>query len=751
MPLRWRQNYYRQTVTWEETILILRDYHLTLQDVASDQPEYLETIFSLANGHFGVRANDPISGNPVTGTLINGFYEMDPITYGEMGVGYARQHQTILNLPDLRHLSVTTLSGHRFTGSQRLSSDLDMSTGVLKEAYLISSPQEETIRLGVTSVIGQRHTEAFAIKYTFTADNYSGPIVVDKSIAVPSTVTAIASADPRKTRLAGIPICRTDFLAPNQQRLQIEATASKQAVTLYLTLAQRQGSLMRQRVALADGGSHELIYQVYVGEISHDKTIAPAPLMFDSFPNLLVDSQEFWADVWQRSEIVIGGNPKLDLAIHYNVFQLNQSAGRDGRTNIAAKGLSGSGYEGHYFWDTEMYMLPYFIYTNPQMARQLLQYRYLILPQARQRARQMGVDHGALYAWRTINGQEASAYFPAGTAQYHIDADIAYAVGKYYTVTQDWDFIVRCGFEMVLETARFWQEFGTWQTVDGHKRFMFMTVTGPDEYTALVNNNYYTNRLAKHNFQLVVELAQVLRAHAPKRLTDLAVTTADLAEFQELADQVYLPYSTEQGINAQDDSFLSKPRWPKERMAADNFPLLLHYHPLTIYRYQVAKQADTLLADYLFPNDLSAEQLSREYQYYEGVTTHDSSLSRSIFSILAARINEPQKAYQYFMDTVRMDLVNLQRNTADGLHLANLGGSWLALVAGFSGFYVEDGLVHITNHLPQEIDELIYRVTIGHSVLQVTLQGSTTHVKVVSGPSVRLHVDGQPKSVAAVD
>jgi len=381
------------------------------------------------------------------------------------------------------------------------------------------------------------------------------------------------------------------------------------------------------------------------------------------------------------------------------------------------------------------------------MARQLLLYRYQVLPQAKQRAREMGVEHGALFAWRTINGEEASAYFPAGTAQYHIDADIAYAVGKYCEVTGDWDFIAQCGFEMVLETAKFWADFGTWHTVDGTKRFEFMTVTGPDEYTALVNNNYYTNRLAKHNLELVGTLARELATHDPDKLMSLGVTPHELEHFEKLAHHVYLPYSTEHQINAQDDSFLSKPRWPADRQTPDNFPLLLHYHPLTIYRYQVAKQADTLLADYLFPADLSVEQLKREYDYYEGVTTHDSSLSRSIFSILAARLGATDKAYQYFMDTARMDLVNLQQNTADGLHLANLGGSWLALVAGFSGFYVDRGVVHVSNHLPSELTALTYRITVGKSVLQVRLTANDTRLKLISGPTVRVNVDGQPQTL----
>lgn len=727
-----------------------RQYHLTLQDVGSRQPDYLETIFSLANGHFGVRANDPIMGNPVNGTLINGFYETDPIVYGEGATGYAKLHQTTVNLADLRHLSITTLNGHPFTQSQRTATDLNLNTGHLTEQYQVASQQGETIQLTVDSFIGQNRDDYWAVRYTLKADNYAGPLVVNKAIAVPAALETAASDDPRKTRLAGMPVYKADFPTPDVQRYQVTTKRSQLAITMYLRMATPAGTLLNYRVDLSDQAPHVLDYQAYVGEISAHNTIAPVlPELDASLDELAIDNQEFWTKVWRHSEVTVDGNDDLDLAIHYNVFQLNQSAGRDGRTNIPAKGLSGSGYEGHYFWDTEMYMLPYFIYTHPQMARQLLQYRYQVLPQARKRAQQMGVEHGALFAWRTINGEEASAFFPAGTAQYHIDADIAYAIGKYYEVTDDWDFIAQCGFEMVLETARFWADFGTWHQVGAQRRFEFLTVTGPDEYTALVNNNYYTNRMAKNNLLLAVKLAADLGGRDPNRLMAFHVTPSDLANFQEIAEHIYLPYSEQYRINAQDDSFLSKPRWPADRMAPDNFPLLLHYHPLTIYRYQVAKQADTMLADYLFPADLDAEQLAREYDYYEGVTTHDSSLSRSIFSILAARLGDTEKAYRYFMDTAQMDLVDLQKNTADGLHLANLGGTWLALVAGFSGFYVLDGEIHVTNHLPAALTGLTYRLTMGQSVLQITLKDQATHVDLISGPDIQVVVDGRPTTLVA--
>ncbi len=307
-----------------------------------------------------------------------------------------------------------------------------------------------------------------------------------------------------------------------------------------------------------------------------------------------------------------------------------------------------------------MYMSPFFAYTNPKIAADLIAYRYNILPEAKKRARTLGVKDGALFTWRTINGKEASAYYPASTAQYHIDADIAYSIYRYYNVTNDDQLIKKYGLEIVLETARFWTNFGSFTKIDGQQKFCFFDVTGPDEYSAIVNNNYYTNRMAKFNLTFAIELIEKF----PEKAQQLGVSEDEIKEFTTIRDAILLPFDKEKGINEQDDSYFKKPIWPFEQTPKESYPLLLHYHPLTIYRYQVDKQADTLFADFLF-DDISKDQLVKEFDYYENITTHDSSLSRSIFSALAARLGLKDKAYSYFIATAKTDLIDLQGNTND--------------------------------------------------------------------------------------
>ncbi len=298
----------------------------------------------------------------------------------------------------------------------------------------------------------------------------------------------------------------------------------------------------------------------------------------------------------------------------------------------------------------------------------------------------------------------------------------------------------------MIETARFWQDFGNWSQINGKRQFGFYDVTGPDEYTAIVNNNYYTNRLAKFNLQRAAELVTEFADQA----TVLGVKADEADQWHQTADSVYLPYSEERQINEQDDSAFQKPVWPFETTPKQNYPLLLHYHPLNIYRYQVNKQADTLLADYLFM-DLPHAQLKREYAYYEAITTHDSSLSRSIFSVLAAQLNDTKKATDYFMDTAQMDLVDLQGNASDGLHVANLGGSWLSIATGFGGIQFKDQCLHIDNHLPTAWPALTIRFCYRGRLLAVRYTHESTDVALIKGEPVELMVNGKRQQITTAE
>jgi len=478
------------------------------------------------------------------------------------------------------------------------------------------------------------------------------------------------------------------------------------------------------------------------------------------FDQLAKKQAEWLAKFWKNADIVIEGDSSIQQAIRFNLFHLLQSAGRDGVTNLAAKGLSGEGYEGHYFWDTEVYALPVFTHIEPKIARALLNFRSATLDQARMRAKEL--DHaGALYPWRTINGHEASAYYEAGTAQYHINADIIHAGRRYALASGDEEFLKGPLARMSVETARFWYDLGDFvdrsdgTTVGDLERrprgakaprlaeavrsvFCINTVTGPDEYSALVNNNIYTNLMAAMNLQWAADLINWLTNTDPDAMkllaAELRIKADETDDWLRAADAMFIPWDSVSQLYPQDESFFHKAPWFVDQPPLARRPLLLHYHPLVIYRYQVLKQPDLVLAQFLRSELFTASELCRNFEYYEPLTTGDSSLSHCIQSIVSAGIGKTDKAWNYFCKTVRMDLDDLHGNVHDGIHTASMAGGWMSLVHGFAGFrerYIRDnpqGFLpqqlewSFAPSLPNQLTRLCFFMTRGNAVLEVDLK-----------------------------
>ncbi len=695
-----------------------QSFQLSAEELPHQTQEYLETLFAVGNGQIGVRAGHPLKvnqfypGNP--GVFVNGFFDSEPIQYGEWAYGYAKNHQTICKLPNLRGV-VLRIGQEKSSDSEwqtkRTVMNIDLSTGVLTETYHITTPSNKQFDLHMASFASMTRRELYACRYTIKNCDFSD--AVELTHTLDQSFYTIKTDDPR--------------VANKNHQLEKESIAdyhiwtaphSNKRIALRLDLKPHQ---------LVEGASLEAIFQL---ALLDDNQTAPFQNQCVAYSLLLEEQRNSYRGFWEKSDILIGGNEQLQKGIRFNLFHLNQGAGRDGKTNFAAKGLTGEGYEGHYFWDTEMYLLPFFIYTNPEVAKQLLTYRGSILPQAKARAQELG-QSGALFAWRTIDGNETSAYYPAGTAQLHINADIVYGFQLYERVTGDHSLMEGIGKDVVFETAKFWLDYGTYARKHGQDCFGIHGVTGPDEYSALVNNNFYTNKMVQNNLYYASELAE-----------RYGMYTEESSKWLAAADAMYFGFDEERKITQQDDCFLDQAVWPFEETPAENYPLLLHYHPMIIYKYQVCKQADTVLAEMLFTGDFSLEQLARDYDYYEKVTTHDSSLSRSIFSVMASRIGDTEKAYSYFMDTALMDLTDLQKNVEDGIHAANMGGSWLSLIYGFAGLYYDQGL-RMTNHLPKEIEQLSFTLTyLGESVKVTLDKGNIACVLQIDSLLVVEEMDG---------
>jgi alpha,alpha-trehalose phosphorylase len=456
-------------------------------------------------------------------------------------------------------------------------------------------------------------------------------------------------------------------------------------------------------------------------------------------------------EFWHNSDIEVASPatpPRMQQCLRWNLFQLLQATGRVENSGVPAKGLTGQAYEGHYFWDMEIYVMPFLIYTAPRTARNLLIFRHGMLNHARQRARDLN-QRGALFPWRTISGEEASAYYAAGTAQYHINAAIAYALKKYVDVTDDQEFLREYGAEMLVETARLWYDLGFFSDRAGGK-FCIHSVTGPDEYSTVVNNNTYTNLMARENLWYAAGVIDGLREKHPDAYAAVAHRTrlepAESVEWRRAADNMYVPYDPRTKMNPQDDSFLEREVWDIKNTPKDKFPLLLHFHPLVIYRYQVIKQADIVLAMFLLGNEFSAEQKKRNFDYYDPLTTGDSSLSACIQSIIAAELGYDDAAIKYLRYAVLMDLADVGGNVRDGVHVASIGGTWMAIVYGLAG--MRDYAGQLSFNPRKFIDRLCFPLTVRGQRLEVCIEkGKATYtLRQGSGLAIK-HRDEELKLV----
>ena len=738
---------------------IINDNSLKVDDLLKN-----ESIFNVSNGYIGIRGNFeeeyPKAYPTIRGTYINAFYEDVPIQYGEKAYAFPETMQKIVNVTDAQSINII-INGEKFSlflGTVKsLKRYLDMESGCYVREIWWVSPLGKELKIKITRLASLKYLELFAIHYEIEKINFHEGIIIESGIN--GDVTNFEDeSDPRlSTGHANILTVVSMVGEKNIMQVVSETHNSKKLVAVttkhscnvnYDVSLESENKSLKGIFKTAHG--NEVIkftkYNVYTDSRRYKSLSSQGIDIVEKisrvpFELLLEEQGDYLKEFWSIADINIQGDEKLKLGLRYNLFQLLQAVGKEDKSNIAAKGLSGEGYEGHYFWDTEIYILPFFTLCYPELAKGLLKYRYTILDEARQRAREMGHKRGAAYPWRTIIGKECSSFFPAGTAQYHINADIAYSYIQYYLVTGDIEFIKECGAEVIFETARIWLEIGHFHK----KQFKIDAVTGPDEYTAIVNNNYYTNVMAKYNLQWASKLYYELLEKDPELLKNLcnkiSLSEKEIGQFVCAYKNMYLPYDEELKINDQDDSFLSKAVWDFENTPKEKYPLLLNFHPLTIYRYQVLKQADTVLAHFLVEDESDTQTIKNSYDYYEKITTHDSSLSCAAYSIMASKIGYIEKAYEYFIETARLDLDDTHGNTKDGVHTANMGGTWMAIVYGFAGLRIKEDCISLTPRLPENWKELKFKFLYRGSLIEVYMKVDKTEITTECDYPINLKVN----------
>jgi alpha,alpha-trehalose phosphorylase len=739
-----------------------------------------ETLFTLGNGYIGMRGTPEEGsaarkGQTLEGTYLNGFYESEPIQYPENAYGLARTNEFMLNVPNAKRIGLRIdgeafgLERGRVLAHERV---LDFRTGLLTRMVEWESAGGKRVRIASRRLVSFGRKHIAAIEFAVTPLNFSGRLRLESTLD--SAVSNLqAGDDPRvgsaitgpslqtvsqelseqgahgavlvlqRTRHSGFQLATaTESVVAGGAGVRIERLAEGHAFDA--EVAEGQALVLHKFIAYATSRD---MPEAEVGPHARAELASAGAAGFDA---LAAEQAAYLADFWAQADVQIDGDDALQQGVRFNQFHLLQSVGRDGRTNIAAKGVTGEGYEGHYFWDTEIYVFPFFLFSKPEVARALLQYRYTILPKARERARQMGHERGALYPWRTIAGEECSAYFPAGSAQYHINADIAYSIRLYLLATGDFDFLAQQGAEIVLDTARIWTGIGSY---DRQQRFCINAVTGPDEYTAIVNNNYYTNAMARMHMTFAADVADRLRAERPADYARVAAAIgledAEIAAWRAASSAMRLPYDEALGIHEQDDSFLSKKPWDFASTPKENYPLLLHYHPLVIYRHQVCKQADVVLALLLLSNEFSLDDKRRDFDFYERVTTHDSSLSSCIFSMVASEVGYQDKAYAYFMETARLDLDNTHGNTEYGVHTAAMAGTWLGVAYGFAGMRLDGAGLRFAPVLPEKWRGYRFKAHVHGALLAVEVDAGGASYRLLQGEGVRFSHRGREVALSA--
>lgn len=744
------------------------------------QPENLyrnETTFSLSNGYLGTRGtfeeNYPFSVEEgLEGNFINGFYESEDIRYGEWNFGFPLTSQSLLNLPNLKTLRLE-LDGEPFDlrcgRILQYSRRLHMDQGVVSRDVIWESPSGKQITLHTGRFTSFLHKNLMTIHYEVTPMNFSG------EIKIYSELDANVENHTRKTN----PL--VDY-GPFGRCLFADKLENRNGHQFY------QGTTGHSRLTMACGSrcvitgdvTDILTEEITIPEdcqavtaftcvmekgrtVSLDKYIVytssldmPAETLQEFVENALdaagetgygeleKEQKQYMSEFWDRTDVTVEGDQALQQGIRFNLFHVMQSAGRDGKTGMGAKGLSGEGYEGHYFWDTEMYVLPVFAYTNPELARALLDYRYEKLDDARDRARVLGHPSGALYPWRTINGKEASTYYPLGTAQYHINADIAYAFRLYVDIADDYEYLEKKAAEVLIETARVWADVGCFVESRNNK-YCICAVTGPDEYNAIVNNNFYTNLMARENIKdalWALKTIQEKDSSAYGEITArLNVTKEETAYWQRIVEHMFFPFDEKRQVYLQDDAFLLRKPWDESKIPAEKRHLLYeNYHPLFIFRQRMSKQADAIFGMLLHSNYFTEEELRRNYDFYQEVTLHHSSLSTCIFGILASQIGYDEEAYRYFSQSARMDLDDYHQNFYAGIHAANMAGTWQGIVFGFAGVRNNKGVLEFKPSRPEAWKSYRFKMNYKGAKLAVAVSEDEFKVTLLNDHAVTFYI-----------
>jgi alpha,alpha-trehalose phosphorylase len=725
-----------------------------------------ESVFALSNGHLGWRANlDEGEPHGLPGTYLNGVYEVRPLPYAEAAYGLPESGQTVINVTNgklIRLFVDDEPFDVRYGELRARERVLDFRGGVLSRHAEWVSPAGGSVRVSSIRLVSFTQRAVAAICYE--VEPLKGPA----RIAVQSELLANeqlppASGDPRvaaaldqplvgeyqgaegtsvvlvhATRRSGLRVgAAMDHVIDGPTGVQVESRAFADGGLVTAATVLRPGQRLRVIKFVAYGWSGERS----LPGVRDQVWAALSAARQTGWDGLLAEQRAFLDDFWDRADVEIDGDTEVQQAVRFGLFHVLQAGARAETRAIPAKGLTGPGYDGHAFWDVETFVLPVLTLTAPDAAASALRWRQSTLPAAIERAAQLGLQ-GAAFPWRTIAGQECSGYWPAGTAAFHVNADIADAVVRHLDATGDEAFDRGTGMDLLTHTARLWRSLGHH---DDQGRFHIDGVTGPDEYSALADNNVYTNLMARQNLVAAAEAAK----RYPDRARELGIDAEESAGWRDAAEAMFIPYDETLGVHPQAEGFTRHQVWDFAGTGPDQYPLLLHFPYFDLYRKQVVKQADLVLAMHLCGGAFTAGQKARNFDYYEPLTVRDSSLSACTQAVMAAEVGHLDLAFDYLGEAALMDLRDLEHNTRDGVHIASLAGTWVALVGGFGGLRHRDGTVSFAPRLPEGLTRLAFRLLIRRRRLRVEVTRDAARYVLADGEPMKILHHGEEVNLVA--
>jgi len=739
----------------------VRETHLDLDLLAQT-----ESVFALANGHVGWRANlDEGEPHGLPGSYLNGIYESRPLPYAEQAYGLPETGQEVINVTNgkLIRLYVNDepfdVRDGELRSHERL---LDFRAGVLTRRAEWVSPAGHPVRVSSVRLVSFIGRAIAAVCYEVEPLDSQTRITVQSELLtneqLPSADTdprvPPAPADPlsheyhnatetavvlvHKTRQSRLRVgAAMDHLIDGPAPVRVESQVFEDGGLVTATTVLRPGQKLRVIKFVAYGWSGGRSLPAVRDQVWAALTAARQA----GWDVMLAEQRAFLDDFWDRADVEVDGDPEVQQAARFGLFHVLQAGARAEDRAIPAKGLTGPGYGGHAFWDTEMFVLPMLNFTAPDGTASALRWRHATLPLALDRAAQLGLQ-GAVFPWRTIAGQECSGYWPAGTAAFHVNADVAVAAVRYVDATGDEEFARGPGTDLLVHTARLWRSLGHY---DDQGRFHVDGVTGPDEYSALADDNVYTNLMARRNLLAAADAAK----RYPERARELGVSDEESAGWRDAAEAMTIPFDETLGVHPQAEGFTRHQVWDFAGTSAGQYPLMLHFPYFDLYRKQVVKQADLVLAMHLFSGAFTAEQKARNFEYYERLTVRDSSLSACTQAVIAAETGHLDLAFDYLGEAALMDLHDLEHNTRDGVHIASLAGTWAALVSGFGGFRDLDGTFSFTPRLPQGLIRLAFTLLIRGRRLRVEVTHAEATYTLTDGDPLEIMHHGQPVSLSA--